>query len=315
MLTHDQFSQAVESLRVQLLLSREEEEKFFRQAIDVQHWKHLAKGLSICGLGAATPVEQEPISAQSEKAALTHLTRHGYFRLPPLVEPAVTARMLGTIEALHKAGWPPVFAFVYDDFWATVRTPSLARVLSARLGAGYRQSSAIWAHRVDPQRRAGGWAPHVDSGKGIERLSLWIPLADATIDNGCIYIIPADRVPASLPANYLEWTSISVGELQQLLHAVTPLPASRGSVLGWNHALVHWGGQTTGGHLRISIAVEFLAEAANPLPAELPMFDSDLPDFTARLRAIGQAIRAYEKFEPLMGRYLGLAARLSAWAG
>jgi hypothetical protein len=113
----------------------------------------------------------------------------------------------------------------------------------------------------------------------------------------------------------LDWTSISAQELKTLLHNVTPLPAARGSVLGWNHRLIHWGGRATELAVcpRISMAGEFLHERTQPRRAELPVFDAKLPDFPVRLLVIGQAILAYEKFEPLMRRYRGLATKLVEW--
>jgi hypothetical protein len=131
-----------------------------------------------------------------------------------------------------------------------------------------------------------------------------------------MYVIPQDRVPPTLPASYLDWTSISTLELKTLLHNVTPLPAARGSVLGWNHRLIHWGGRATelADCPRISIAAEFLHEGTSPRGAELPVFDTNLPDFPVRLRVVGQAILAYEKFEPGMRRYRSLATKLIEWS-
>ena len=131
-----------------------------------------------------------------------------------------------------------------------------------------------------------------------------------------MYVIPQDRVPPSLPASYLDWISISSRELATLLHNVTPLPSAVGSVLGWNNRLIHWGGRPTQSAScpRISIAAEFIGKTTRPRRGELPTFDATLPDFRARIRVIGQAISAYEKFEPAMWRYRDLAKQLVEWA-
>ena len=261
-------------------------------------------------------LEGVAFSSEQVEWALAHLKRHGYFRMPPLVAPDVTARMCTTVEMLRNAGWPAVFTYVYDEFWAAWRTPSMVRLLSDCLGAGYLQTSGVWTYRVDPQQRGSGWPPHVDSRSDAEQLTVWIPLTEATLDNGCMYVIPQDRVPADLPACYMDWTSISVQELSRLLHSATPLPATAGSVLGWNHRVIHWGGGTTELAVgpRISIAAEFLREGARPHRSQLPVLDVNLPDFPTRLRVIGQAILAYEKFEPLMRKYRSFAEKLVEWA-
>jgi hypothetical protein len=132
-----------------------------------------------------------------------------------------------------------------------------------------------------------------------------------------MYVIPYDCVPPALPASYLDWTSVSHEDLKILLHNVTPLPAAPGAVLGWNNSLIHWGGRAieSAASPRISIAAEFLAEGTRPGSGEIPVFDAKLPGFATRIRVIGQAMLAYEKFEPMMRRYRGLANKLIEWGG
>jgi len=96
---------------------------------------------------------------------------------------------------------------------------------------------------------------------------------------------------------------------------VTPLPATAGSVLGWDNSLIHWGGRAleSATFPRVSIGVEFMAARATPRAWEMPVFNLQLPDFAARLRAVGQSILHYEKFETAMKKYCGLASKLAAW--
>jgi hypothetical protein len=314
--TEEQINETIGRLYSQLALSEGEVQDLFQRAADIDYWKDFVPGMGVLDLRSVDHLEGAAFSSEQEAWALAHLKRHGYFRMPPLVAPEVTARMCTSVEMLRNAGWPTVFTYVYDEFWTVWRTPSMVRLLSSCLGAGYFQTSGVWTYRVDPQQRGSGWPPHVDSRNDAERLSVWIPLTEATLDNGCMYVIPQDRVPPNLPPSYLDWKSISVQELSRLLHSVTPLPAVVGSVLGWNNRLIHWGGGSTelAAGPRISIAAEFLREGTRPHRSELPVLDANLPDFETRLRVIGQAILAYEKFEPLMRRYRGVATKLIEWA-
>jgi hypothetical protein len=127
-----------------------------------------------------------------------------------------------------------------------------------------------------------------------------------------MYVIPQDRVPPALPESYLDWTAVSRDELGILLRNVIPVPATVGSVLGWNNSLIHWGGRALEptAFPRISIGVEFMSKEARARSWELPVFDLNLPDLATRLRVIGQSIFHYEKFEPVMRKYCGLAAKL-----
>jgi hypothetical protein len=313
----EQIKETVERLRSQLVPSESEVQNLYQKAVDTSYWKSFLPAMGVLDLQALDHLEGAAFSSEQEAWALAHLARHGYFQLPPLATSDVTARMCTSVEVLRSAGWPAVFTYIYDEFWTVWRTPSMVRLLSRHLGEGYVQTSGVWTYRVDPQQRASGWGPHVDSRNDAERLSVWIPLTEATIHNGCMYVIPQDRVPPALPACYLDWTSISAQELSALLHNVTPLPAPVGSVLGWNNRLIHWGGRATESAAwpRISVAAEFLRARTKPHRAELPVFGVNLPAFPVRLRVIGQAILAYEKFEPLMRRYRGLATKLIEWAG
>ena len=97
---------------------------------------------------------------------------------------------------------------------------------------------------------------------------------------------------------------------------MTPLPALPGSILGWNNRLIHWGGRVSepAEGVRVSIAAEFLPAATRPAKSEMPLMGAEVPDFSTRIGIIAQAILAYEKFEPLMRKYRGLATRLADWA-
>jgi hypothetical protein len=313
----EKIEETVERLRAQAVLSESEVQSLFQKAVDIDYWKTLSPRMGVLDLHSVDHLEGEPYSSEQQGWALAHLARHGYFQMRPLARPDLTARMCASVEVLRGAGWPAVFTFVYDEFWTVWRTPSMIRLLSGYFEAGYLQTCGVWTYRVEPQQRSSGWAPHVDSRNDEERLSVWIPLTDATIDNGCMYVIPLDRVPPGLPTSYLDWKSISTLELGTLLHSVTPLPANVGSVLGWNNRLIHWGGRATelAACPRISIAAEFLHERTRPHRGELPVFGVTSPDFPTRLRVIGQAILKYEKFEPLMRRYRDLASNLIDWVG
>jgi hypothetical protein len=306
--TNEQIKETVEKLRAQFV------HDLFEKAINIDYWQNFIPGMGVLdqhqhsGNHTASSVEQENFAS-------AHLAKHGYFKMSPIVSSDVIARMCTSVELLRRAGWPAVFSYVYDEFWLVWRLPSIVRFLSRHLGVGYLQTSGVWTYWVDPQTRASGWPPHVDSRNNAERISVWIPLTDAIIENGCMYVIPQDSVPPALPICYLDWKTITATELATLLHNVIPLPAARGSVLGWNNRLIHWGGRAmnSAASPRISIAAEFLHETTTPHRSELPVFDVNLPEFSTRLRVIGQAILVYEKFEPGMRRYRDLATKLLEW--
>jgi len=312
MLSTEQLKDAAEKLLAQSVIPENEVKNLFHKAVNCEYWQTLCPELGIMNEQSFDHLEDVPLSSEQAAWACARLERQGYFHIPGIIAPAAVARMYKSVETLYSSGWPPVFSFVYDEFWAIVRTPSLVKFLNRKLGTGFLQAAGVWTYRVDPQARATGWPPHVDSRNDEERITVWIPLTDATVGNGCMYVIPQDRVPPTLPPCYLDWTTVSHDELGILLRHVTPLPAPAGSILGWNNGLIHWGGRALESATvpRISIGVEFMSERARPRSGEMPVLDLKLPDFPTRLRLIGQSILYYEKFETGMRKYCGLAAKL-----
>jgi hypothetical protein len=316
MATNVQLKEAIAELRTQMGISEREVKERFQLATDIGYWQNLSPSMGIMDEQSLARLGHVTLSSEQEASALLHLARHGYFQMPPMLASTTVARMHSCVEAVHAAGWPAVFAWVYDEFWAALRTPPMVQFFSRQLGAGYLQSATgLWVHYVDPRKRGSGWVPHVDGTKDQGRITVWIPLMDVTVRSGCMYVIPEDRVPATLRTSFVEWTSISRQDLEALLHGVTPLPAAAGSVLGWSHRVIHWGGAATelAAGPRINLAADFLHEKSTPGREELPVFDASLPAFPVRLHVIGKSIRDYEKFEPLMQKYAGLVTKLIEW--
>lgn len=262
----------------------------------------------LAGVREECPLDPTEVARLAEK-----VRTEGYFQTRAVFPLPLIHRMRSCVERLRSQNWPPAFAFVFDEFWAILRTASLERLLSSFLGQGYRQNSAIWTYYVSTQKGSAGWAPHQDGG-GEQRLSVWLRLTDATLDNGCMYVVPRNLVPDSLPAKYTKWDSVSQAELSQLLQCSRALPATAGSLLGWDTSLIHWGSVPSGSAVpRISIAVEFLGARATPTAYDRPLLDmTSLPTFEQRLYVIGKCIADYKKFEPRMAKFAEVAQRLMA---
>jgi hypothetical protein len=299
--------QMLESAR----LSSSEVGALLDRALDPDHWRHFDPRLTVCATGRHDVDEAHSLDSSEVRRLADKLAIEGYFHTDPVLPLSLIQKMQDCVAQLRGEGWPPVFAFVYDEFWTAVRTASLGQLLSAVLGRGYKQNSIVWTYYVAPRKRSAGWTPHADGG-GEQRLTVWIPLTDATLENGCMYVIPRDLVPDSLPTDYNTYETIKKIELGRLLQCCQALPARAGSMLGWDHNLIHWGSMSHGSTTpRVSIGVEFLATHVTPSDYERPLLDSaSLPTFPQRLHMIAKGILEYKKFEPLMVRYGELAERL-----
>jgi hypothetical protein len=142
------------------------------------------------------------------------------------------------VETITRAGWPPVFAYVYDELWTLWQTVPVVQILRAALGDCYKWIPHGWCHYVRPVRGASGWPPHID-GNLPNRISIWIPLTDATLDNGCVYLVPKDMNDAGI-GERRELRYASNLQMRQLLQRGMALPAPAGSLLGWEFRVLHW---------------------------------------------------------------------------
>lgn len=262
-------------------------------------WRALAPALHVddAGFMAARrkAVEFDPAVLDGIPKRLATV---GYFQLPP---PAWSfdLTVLGRgITAIAEAGYPPVFAFMYDETWAVFA--QLAALLKTALGGSYMMMPAFWSWHVDGTREAAGWPPHRDNHEKAlmpdhrtpRLVSLWIPLAEATPLNGCMYLLPADRDPF-----YEAPRDAKAGVDLQDIRA---LPAATGSVLGWTQAVYHWGGRARQPVTapRISLSVEF--QRADEMPVLEPLLDPEtIPGVPDRARLILRQLLQYRSFSPL----------------
>ncbi len=94
------------------------------------YWTSLCPGQSI---GArATPLEEVTSGPGASSDAAGHIRGEGYGAVPVFLPQPVLARLNGVIEAVNAAGWPSVFAWVFDDFWSAARTTAVRSVAHLR---------------------------------------------------------------------------------------------------------------------------------------------------------------------------------------
>jgi hypothetical protein len=309
--------QAVRLLLDGARLSQDEVASRLDLALVPAYWQMLMPSFSIDGDGPREVIETETMDDTRLDQTLGGMAEDGYFQTEPILAEHTILRMRECVEVLRHAHWPPVFTFVYDEFWRVTRGPALVRLLSGVLGPRYRQIPKIWTFHVARGRGGGGWPPHRDGRNRPRRLTIWIPLTDATLENGCMYVIPKRLIPPGITESFARTKAIDTSDMLALLQASRALPARAGSVLGWDFEVIHWGSKTSGrGECRVSVVFEFIGESEEPGSDELPLLDaqSHLPAFSERLKAIARAIRSYEPYEPLMIRYRELARRLAAAA-
>lgn len=269
------------------------------QAItSVEYWRQLNPQLTISE-GADSPERPHWQADDAFVAALPRrLVHRGYFQMPDAVSAAAAATLAAGITTLRDSGWMPAFCFVYDEYWSLFW--QVRQALALTLGEDYRMMPSMWAWYVETSDGDSGWRPHRDRGRETLRadltptaMTVWIPLTDATPDNGCMHLIPAHLDP-----EYEDNASTKAK-----LHDIRSLPVPAGTALAWNHNVLHWGGRSSdyAPHPRISVSVEF---QSGDVPAwDPPVLDPHvLPSFEQRIAMICKGLLQYrhmhlERFE------------------
>jgi Phytanoyl-CoA dioxygenase (PhyH) len=288
-----------------------------RPQLDIDHtidirdpntWLALAPALSI-GASPAPGFAPFALGAAQAGQLASAVRREGYLQLDSVDWGLPISALAEAITNLHQAGWPPVFGFVYDEFWLVFA--KLDRLIAGILDGPYSVLPDFWAWHVDPANDDSGWAPHRDKGRRAlfedgspKSLTVWLPLTDATPLNGCMYLVPADRDPTYGREDEIE--------LRFRPQDIRALPAAAGSILLWNQAVCHWGARSAPRAVqpRISLSAEFQRSDVPPFNTPL-MQPLTLPSFETRLRFIGRQVLRYRHMYALDAELAALAESLS----
>jgi hypothetical protein len=305
---HARTRQAAEHLLGGVELSEAELAARLVRARDVDYWRRLAPGLTLDGTTLL------PALATNDAALRTvslQFQQDRYFRTPPLLPSASLAALNRSIDIVVADGWPPVFALIYDPLWSCCRLPALATLLTSHLGPGFVQIPHLWVHVVPAVTGAVGWMPHAD-GFRPARVSMWLALTDATLDNGCMHIVPPDALPDAFRTMNVN-EPVTMSDALRAMQSARAMPIPAGAALGWEFDVFHWGGRAVRPlEARRAISMEFLAAGYAPESDESPLLDATgpFPSFGMRLHTIAIALQVYSKREPIARRYLPLAAPL-----
>jgi hypothetical protein len=271
-------------------------------------WEQQFPGLTINRRLSSGGIVQARLSPDELAIAASRVREEGYFqgageplsRLAPLLaEAVVTCKRLDI---------PPAFIFLFDEAWECFQT--LNPLLTNLLGSGYQILPDFWAWHIDPAAGESGWRPHRDKGRAALApdgsplsLTVWIPFTEATPQNGCMYLLPANRDPVYNTAEEGQW-KIDIARIRAL-------PVKPGEFLVWNQAILHWGGEASrfAPHARISAALEF--QRGDIAPFNQPLSDAFANySFEMRLKLVAKQILQYRHMYPLAARFEALARDL-----
>lgn len=262
-------------------------------------WENLEPSLSICTQNSDSRFTLNKIERERQRKKLL---KEGYAHLKSPGSTIKTEPIIKVFETLDALGLPPVFAFVYDEPW--LLNTQLKNFLSDVLDDSYYLLPDFWAWLVKPGES--GWSPHRDKPRGgspepdiINSVTVWIPLTEANPQNGCIYVLPADRDPMYKVDNPQPGFPGQLADIRAL-------PASPGDILVWTQQILHWGSHASDDHHmqpRMNVAFEYqrgdIAAYNQPLlePGSLLCFEHRIALIS---RMIMQYRRMYDFTEDLL---------------
>jgi len=295
----------------QFALTKEEARPLIQQAQDPHYWTTLCPAMTIsknCVAAAPATPDRGTLDAIGEYNEYGHCIVSEAFSVNDI------DALKSGVFAVQEAGWPMIFASVYDQFWATARTPKLAAFVGALLGPSYQPTISFWVNHVPPRRGGSGFTPHLDDVRpGYDSVTCWLPLTQATPDNGCIYVI--ERGPGhQLPANFVGVESFTSAQVCRTLAHVRALPASPGAFLAWPNQTIHWGGMFLRGHeARLALTWHFTSADYENLDPALRLAlvpGQSLPRFENRLRWACQSMMRFRSRDPVLERFAPVANHL-----
>ncbi len=264
---------------------------------DLAFWRALNPDLSI----SKNKLRCDPLSSIDDRLLSNvsdTLWQDGYLNCQALYTEQELLPIRTAMELFHQRQIPQAFIYLYDETWTLfLRARAL---LSNFLGDNYRILPHFWAWYIEPGKGK-GWPPHRDSAdrsvialygqEMLVSLSLWLPLTEATPENGCMSV---------LPLSYERQYDTPISAPSQIpLQDVLCLPAKAGSILGWRQDLFHWGGRSHASATkpRLSLSLEFQNAALDPLCE--PLFDPEHPPTPEdRLHLI---LQQFEKYKHIAG--------------
>lgn len=293
-------------------MSRDDARCLASRAMEPGYWTSVCPWLSISTNRPPAPSVDSSMPDVTE--TLDEYRRCGYGTCEDVFESAHLTHLGSAVFAVHGAGWPMVFSFVYDQFWTLLQAPKLRAFLTSLLGRRYQTTARFLVNYVPATPGASGFPPHIDGGRD-GTVTCWVPLTSASPDNGGIYVI--ERTPASVSA-VAEFKTVEAFSNQQmmlLLAHARALPMSPGGFLAWPRDTIHWGGLFRRGPARLALSWEFMGAEHENVDAVLPLAlhaDRPLPIFEDRLRWICHSLSKTLARDVVVERFLPVVQAILA---
>lgn len=133
----------------------------------IEWWRSMGDmlELNVCDRESALHVDEPIFDERRTHQILQEMREEGYVRFLPqglltkhLQKSSHYQNMCTLIDHLHVLHIPPVFCFMFDEFWMSFIVVNHA--IRTVLGEGFLRLSDFWAWRVDSETEQEGWSRH-----------------------------------------------------------------------------------------------------------------------------------------------------------
>lgn len=300
-------------------------EKFFARypnANSTDYWQTLNPQSTISSRHFVASSKADIGTPEQLALGRLRLREEGYYQSPVVLSPAILDEMCLCIENVKQAGYPPLFALVYDVFWQAMA--NFDSVIKNLLG-NWLLIPNFWIYFIENNNESAGFEPHTDATDPFVNdylqkhrselfddenmpkvITLWIALSQATPLNG-MYVVPIDRDPNyanrrqfAINEKYLQSAERenNISQEQQIsLQNVRAIPTEAGTLSCWNPYVIHWGCRSSkfAEQPRISIAVYCQKDDIPIIDDTAINFSSEI-DFDTRLSIIYRGMERYNKY-------------------
>jgi Phytanoyl-CoA dioxygenase (PhyH) len=266
------------------------------QAEDINYWRSLNPGSNI----SDNPFSIFPTFPELNNSMLDEyslqLREEGYFQTNPFIPNATIQQMNECINRVKKAGFPPMFALVYDVFYQAFGY--FHSTLTGILGSGYKLVPNFWVYYIDTFDTGKGFEPHRDAeylntidSQGMPTvITVWITITDANPLNSCMYILPSNRDPQYTDAIH----DLSTPANQFALEDIRALPTKAGILSCWDQYVFHWGSRSSKRAKQPRISYAAYCQRGDIPPVDDVMINiPSAIDFNTRLGLICRGLYRY----------------------
>lgn len=231
-----------------------------------EFWRRLAPELTISD---AQPGGGPPHEKPNHEATRMRLVNDGFLHVQQPAPNTDFDKIAAAMGRIVNAGLPAAFIGVYDEVWSAIA--NLNGMLDGLFDGKAAMVPNFWAgHSV---ANAGFGAGRTRGGNGVfsdgtpKNVTVWMPLTNATPNNGCVYVVPAGQ-----DRNYGKSDS---ERADASLPGIRCLPAQAGDALIWTGEVYHWQARPDRHNLDgplLNLTWEFQSLDAKPL--ENPLIES-----------------------------------------